>query len=799
MSGASGLLRGPRLGLLLACGLWLRSGFAWALDEEQALGRAALAVRDAEVGITEVLDTQTPKRPATPERRIAAGDLFLRNKDYASAITLFNQVIELHRQKKATDSAHADALGLLGDAYFKSDQLLSARRTYRELTELGNQAPYSSSAGRALGRLVDIALLTSRLEDLDFVFEQMARLKGPDPDGALAYGRGKAYFSRGEYGLAQQALRSLPSASSLLHQAQYLLGVMEMKQALQVPPVSQDPKDVERVPGSIKRFAGAVIQFQRVTQLKVKTPEQQHVVDLAWMALGRLFYEVNEFRDSADAFSHVVHRSPEYPTMLFELAWVFVRQEQFEQAERALEVLSVVSPETLEFADGSLLRADLNLRSKQFDEALRLYQSVHSRFDPIRAEVDEFVATNDDPAVYYDRLVENRLGIETTNGLPGVVFDWVREAAADERVFALIDNVGISQDLIESSRDIAGKMGAVLGSSTRAKAFPDLQLRLQTALGLSNQIALAFHDLSKGLDTAGDSSLAGRIADVRQERRGLSERMERLPVTPADFVRRDASGLRQWTKISHQVQQLTLEADKLQAVINGLRRLLSDAEQMGAPNTSTNITQLRDEVALNEKELDGYRVRIEATREAIERGRIQIGFGDSRYISDKKIRERFEKLFLEEVQLASQGAAGPGGRAFAVEALPLVERALKVLGKLRGLSRGFEYEIRERSDELLKVVETEAQNIEAYASRLEAFDRQARVLVGEVAKRSFGLVRERLKSIVLKADVGVVQHAWELRQAHLDRVQKLQRERATEQQYLNDELQEVMFDGRGEP
>lgn len=799
MNEAGRLLRGSALACSLSAALFLKSATLVALDEEQALGRAELAVRDAEAGIVEVLEAQTPKRPATPEKRVAAGDLFLRNKDYPNAITMFNQVLELHRQKKATDLAHADALVLLGDAYFQSDQLLSARRTYRDLTALGNEPVYAPSAGRALGRLVDIALLTSRLEDLDFVFEQMARLKGADRDGALAYARGKAHFARGEYPAAQAALRGLQKSSPWRHQAEYLLGVVETKQALAVPPVPQDPKDVERVPSGAKRFAGAVIQFQRVTQLRPKTPAQRHVVDLAWMALGRLFYEVGEFRDSVDAFSHVAHRSPEYPTMLFELAWVFVRQEEFQQAERALEVLSVVSPETLEFADGSLLRADLTLRSKQFDEALRLYQSVRARFDPIRAEVEEFVAKNEDPAVYYDRLAENKLGIETNNSLPGVVFDWVREEAEDERVFALIDNLGISEDLIKKSRDLADKLKAVLSSSTRAKAFPDLQLKLQTALGLNNQIALAFRDLALGLDAALDSSGSARIESVSRERRELVARMARLPVTPSDFARRDASGHRQWSKISQQLQQLTLEADKLQAVINGLKRLLSDAEQLGAPNASTNIGQLRAEVALNETELSGYRSRIEAVRLAIERGRVQIGFGDSRYVSDKKVRDRFEKLFLEEIRLAAEGAGGEAARNFAKEALPVVERASKVQTKLRALSRGFEHEIRERSDDLLAIVQAEAQNIEAYAGRLDTLDQEARILVGEVAKRSFGLVRERLQGIVLRADVGVVQHAWEMRQSHMDRVQKLQRERATEQQYLNDELQEVMLDGEGEP
>jgi hypothetical protein len=46
----------------------------------------------------------------------------------------------------------------------------------------------------------------------------------------------------------------------------------------------------------------------------------------------------------------------------------------------------------------------------------------------------------------------------------------------------------------------------------------------------------------------------------------------------------------------------------------------------------------------------------------------------------------------------------------------------------------------------------------------------------------------------LRADVGIVQQAWELREEQMRRVRNLQRERAREEQDLNDELQEVLDD-----
>jgi hypothetical protein len=60
--------------------------------------------------------------------------------------------------------------------------------------------------------------------------------------------------------------------------------------------------------------------------------------------------------------------------------------------------------------------------------------------------------------------------------------------------------------------------------------------------------------------------------------------------------------------------------------------------------------------------------------------------------------------------------------------------------------------------------------------------------------RNFQLVRDRLANIVLRADVGVTEQAWELREEELTRVKNLQLERSRSEQQLNEELREVLDD-----
>jgi tetratricopeptide (TPR) repeat protein len=801
----------------------LRSAHAWALATAlaasavvrpadaaagagEAPGQAQIAIQTVESSVSKVDAAAARARRAapTPAQRIAAGDMLLRAKDFERAIEEFSKVVELHRQGRAPGTANADGLFWLAESYFKTEQYLSARRHYREILEKASQSPYDSYAGRSLSRLVDVALQTNDYDSLEYVFARLNSLPASDGSGSLQYARGKAFFAKRDYATAKAAINSVPTTSEYGHQAQYLLAAILTKEATPAP-ASPEPTAAGAAAGAPPapapapepptraRYAAAIEQFRRVTRMPADSTAHRHVIDLAWMAMGRLFYETDNYLDAAEAYSHVDRTSPEFAPMLYELAWVYVRLGDYQRAQRALEVLTIIDPDSLQLADGTLLRADLMLRSGQFESALAQYESVRGRFDPIRDQLDRFLKTTTDPAVYYDKLTRDPAeGGVTEQELSPLVIQWAREAAEDDRVFALIDDVSRSRDLIKKSRRLVIKLDGVLASPTRVKAFPEVRGPLEATLGLLNRISLARVTLAEGMDDV--ASPSGEYASVRDERRSLMRRMGWLPVTDGDFSKRDTSGERQWNQVSQSLQRLTIEADRLQAMINGLKRVLKDADQFGVVRDPASRQRFTAEIAANEADLEGYRKRIQQYRDGIEMGRAQIGFGDQRFVEDDQIRQRFRQVFAREVQLAAAGQAGSSAASYARQIQPILSRAETVEARLEQIKSRLESEAAGKAADLRSKIAAESTSIEKFASNLDQLDNQARVLVGEVAMRNFGLVRDRLKSIVLRADTGIVQQAWEVREEQRLRVNNLQRERAREEQNLNDELREVLDD-----
>jgi len=161
------------------------------------------------------------------------------------------------------------------------------------------------------------------------------------------------------------------------------------------------------------------------------------------------------------------------------------------------------------------------------------------------------------------------------------------------------------------------------------------------------------------------------------------------------------------------------------------------------------------------------------------------------------MRRLFKTLLGREMDLVGQGMDSSEATALARSAQPVLARAAMVDEEVEAILRGLEAETVKRAEKLHETVFHESESIEQNARQLEDLDQQARLLVGEVAMRNFAQVHSRLKGVVLRADVGIVQQAWEVREEQRTRVVNLQRERSREEQNLNDELREVLDDAEG--
>jgi tetratricopeptide (TPR) repeat protein len=765
---------------------------AYALEAEAAITSATQQIQGVSQGLGGIQEAIKVSRAQErgPEQRIADAVLLIGSKDYNRAITVLNEVIEKY---PTNATAYPDALALLGDAYYRSKQYYSARRAFKEIVERSGEPRFSVYVERALGRLVDVTLRIKDYDKLDAIFASMSRVPPGAVGSGLSYAKGKGLFARKDWAGAQAALGGVDAKSEYYHQSQYILGLIAVKEATPPPVALKDGEAPPEVPRT--RYVKAIDVFQRATQLTPDTPEHRQVIDLSWLAIGRLLYEADQWAQAVQAYNHIDRTSPEFGSMLYELAWVYVRLGDVERAQRALEVLAVADPNGQNIADGSLLRADLMLRAGQFDKSLKVYDGVRSTYDPMRQKVDSFLGSTSDPAVYYDKLSQEQLdALDASSLLPPLAVQWARDAEDGPAAFAVIDDVNQCKDLIKQSNEMIEKLNAVLSSPNRVRAFPELKAGEERALSLLNRLGLARLSLGQGMDDVDDGPLTGEVGSWRARRRSLEKRLGMLPATEGDFAERENQAMRQWNTASQGLQRLNLQVDTLQATINGLRRVLREGPAVGTVRTPQDIARFEAELAQNEHDLALYRAQMDALRKMVSAGRVQVGFGDQRFVDDGQVRLAYREAIGNEVRLAGAGAAGGKLQAYASRIAPLLRSAEETDAKVDAAYAELEREVGKKTAEARETVTRETSNMVGYGIQLEKLDGEARLVVGEVAMRNFGLVRDRLRNIVLRADVGITEEAWEVREEQMTRVRNLTIERAREDRVLKEELNEVLDD-----
>jgi tetratricopeptide (TPR) repeat protein len=729
----------------------------------------------------------------TVEQRLTNGELLYRTKDYARATVVFSEILE----EFPDTPSYVDALWLRGETFYAQKEYLSARRDYRQIVDRSNEPRFNPYVGRALARLVDVCLRINDIAGLDEVFNKLSQVPPAQVDAGLQYAKGKAYYFKRSYSDASASLGAVPANSAYAHQARYFQGMVAMKTASPTTPPPAPPgapaDQTLRVPKT--NFKPAIEVFKSVTDLPPDSDEHRQVIDLSWMAIGRLQYEMENYTQAAEAYSKVGRESPEFGTMLYELAWVYVRLGDVQRAERALEVLQIADPSSPQAGDATLLRADLLLRAGAFDKALQLYLGVREEYEPMRVKLETFIEQTPDPAVYYEKLSQQQLDVlDQSQQLPPTAVRWAREAEDGPMAFAVIDDVNQCKQLIRQSYLLIDKLNIILNAANRVRAFPELQAGEERALSLLNRISRMRVNLAKGLDEEEPGDLAGEIGQVRAQRRALQAQMLQLPVAQSEFAERDYQGMRQWNTVSQDLTRRGVEIDYLNATINGLRRMLKEDAQRGLARDPASVKRFNDELDENERLLKQKQDEVIDLRRQIEIGRAQIGLGDSRYQSDGEARVTFRKALERELQLAAQGQAGAGAQKYASRVQRPFEQSLEVEDRLVKQFAQLEQQVVAKLGEVQAKVESERVKINGYNMQLGALDREAHELVGEVAKRNFLVVRDKIRGIVLRADVGITEQAWEVREEELERVHNLQTERAREEQLLDEELREVLDD-----
>lgn len=742
----------------------------------------ALAAAERLAGSAEQRLAQVERLGAAPEepaalravRRFEAGEAQHGLGDWFHAAVLLTAALDEPSFRDGRD--HAEAVFLLADALRRQGACGAARVRYAEYLALG--APDRKPA--AVSGALECAVKERRSGDVDALLAESERTFGATVPAEVRYLAAKAIFQRTDLS-TRERLERAAAAFELVGrpytlQAWYFLGVVELER---------------------QNLHGSLQWFESCARADPDGPKQQEVRELCMLALGRVHAQMGNATASVDWYSAIPHQSRHFGEALYELAWSFVKGQQYERALRTASFLPELAPDSPLAPEATVLTGHLLLRLGRYAEATDAYNTVINTYAPVRDELDAILAMQEDPVRYFNEIVGGQgKALEAASVLPPVALKWASTKQEVAAALELVESLDAARRDLRDAEDGAARVDAALARGGGLDAFPPLRRAYASAQAAENDAALVEGDVVAALSAAALPALAGErraaLERARTARAALEPRVRTLPRTQETVDERLARMRGRIDAADRAAFQAGFLVEALDASITGTEAWIEehraeiDADPEGRRDLAEELRKHRDVVANYAEELRGLRQDIARARDA--------AGGADALAEESRLRAQY--LAAVEAERAAvegaRGSLGPAESAQLERSEALRGRLAAVRARAAALEVGFASEASRRAGELKGRVAAERAALAGELAGLDAVQASAKDLVGRIAYRSFNEVRAQFYRIVLKADVGIVDVAWSRKRQRLEKIQQLSIQKANEIDQLDREYRAML-------
>jgi TolA-binding protein len=734
---------------------------------------------DENIRFVETQFTQRPE-PSDEEarlRRFSDGEIQYLLGDWTAASVLFYDLVSDPRFTK--HPRYPDALFYLSDSLLQQQNYIGARLYLRELLSLPPTERYKD----ALSRYLNVASRLNQFEGIDEYIEQARKLSGGQLPPELAYVYAKWLFKRTDLKSEERIAKAREAFEPLLRsniravrlQSAYHLGVLSVQQG--------------DYPEAIKRF-------RELASLPASDPEEIRIHELANLSLGRLLYETGNLDEALDRYQEIPRDSESFVDSLYEVAWTYVKKEDFQRAKNAIDILLLVDPESRLAPDAQLLQGHLQLKLQQYDGATETYQGVISTYGPVRQQLDELLTRTQDPVAYFDNLLSRtERTLDLSSILPPVALRYAKTQEEVSSAVALITDLDSGRKGVTEARGLATRILQAL-DERGLETFPELQEGYTRADAVESGLTRV-EQVLVGLESSAvlehlTPEEREKLESVRKERERLAQRFALLPSTQRELEERRARMQASVDALDREAFRLGYELQSLRAIATAVRKWVEDtrAERKTPPEEEVQfLAQLQTE----QEALEALQTELERTRAKLADERNNVA---TSVAGEELIRQQFYEVLQKEHSLVASfaGRLPEDVGALMTRVQEVRERTDGLRNRVTTAKNVLRGQLERRGRVIRDKVQAEQRLLTQYDTEVATVSGNARNLVGRIAYDSFRRVRQQFYDLVLKGDVGVVDVAFTRKQDKTVEIQRLSAQKDQELRALERDFKEVLKD-----
>lgn len=198
----------------------------------------------------------------------------------------------------------------------------------------------------------------------------------------------KNLYLLGKYDQAINLLNGISYKNRLYLGAQYLQGAIRIQQ---------------------NNLDASVENFRKISASRgpVAYYDEAHIKQIANLALGRVFYEKQNYPLSIVYYKKVKRGSEFYPTALYEASWALFKMNKYNETLSVLHSLNSPFIEQIFYTKSYLLKAAVFIDLCDYGQAVKTLSSVEKNFISLAKQIDDLAKTAKSPQEYY-RVLRTR-------------------------------------------------------------------------------------------------------------------------------------------------------------------------------------------------------------------------------------------------------------------------------------------------------------------------------------------------------------------------------------------------------
>jgi|GEM_PF-4481138 len=257
---------------------------------------------------------------------------------------------------------------------------------------------------------------------------------------ALNYAIGKSLYFQGDTPQAKQALFEIQQGSPFWYKTQYFLGGIY---------VSEGNLD--------KAFQSFELSYNE----EGVSAEEIQLNQLTLLAKARVLSEQGEYQEAISYYDQVPYSSPYFFDRLYETAWAFIEQEQWQEAIDVIQTFLLAYPEDENAIRFRNTLGDLYMQVQNYEVALEAYSGVLEQMEPVRDRLVQIMTQEPLVQELLDAKLDNQAE-PLDYGVPAYIEDRLYKDPQLEQTANLVSLAREQRDDVKNAQGYIAEIDAVL-------------------------------------------------------------------------------------------------------------------------------------------------------------------------------------------------------------------------------------------------------------------------------------------------------------------------------------------------